>query len=112
MLGLLFTDPTDITQTASKVIGLADYGVLGVVALGLSSVVFYVARLFISMHKDNKERITNLETRLEKYLSEDRVLLLDAVKDSRNVISNNTKLLEQSTELSQKILDKLATLHV
>jgi hypoxanthine phosphoribosyltransferase len=108
---LIFTDPVSVAQaTTHSIGGLADYGVLGIVALALSTAVLYVAKLFIAMHKENKERIVNLETRWEKYMSEDRVLLLDAIKDSRGVIANNTKLLEQSTELSQKILDRLASI--
>ena len=58
---------------------LMNYGVLGVFAILMIGVIYYISKQFVSLNKKNEIRIVDLEKRLETYLVEDRTTLMEAV---------------------------------
>lgn len=82
---------------------LMNYGVLGVFALLMIGVIYYMSKQFISLNKKNEDRIVELEKRLETYLVEDRTTLMEAVMSNNHVIENNTTLMKQLVQIIEKL---------
>lgn len=82
---------------------LMNYGVLGVFALLMIGVIYYMSKQFVSLNKKNEDRIVELEKRLETYLVEDRATLMEAVMSNNHVIENNTALMKQLVQIVEKL---------
>jgi hypothetical protein len=92
-----------VPQQQSVIDVLINYGVLGVFALLMIGVIYYMSKHFISWHKKNENRIVELEKRLETYLVEDRTTLMEAVMSNNHVIENNTALMKQLIQIIEKL---------
>jgi hypothetical protein len=82
---------------------LMNYGVLGVFAILMIGVIYYMSKQFIFLNKKNETRIVDLEKRLETYLVEDRTTLMEAVMSNNHVIENNTALMKQLIQIIEKL---------
>jgi hypothetical protein len=82
---------------------LMNYGVLGVFAILMIGVIYYMSKQFIFLNKKNETRIADLEKRLETYLVEDRTTLMEAVMSNNHVIENNTALMKQLIQIIEKL---------
>ena len=82
---------------------LMNYGVLGVFALLMIGIIYYMSKQFVSLNKKNEDRIVELEKRLETYLVEDRTTLMEAVMSNNHVIENNTALMKQLVQIVEKL---------
>ena len=82
---------------------LMNYGVLGVFAVLMIGVIYYMSKQFVSLNKKNEIRIVDLEKRLETYLVEDRTTLMEAVMSNNHVIENNTALMKQLIQIIEKL---------
>jgi hypothetical protein len=82
---------------------LMNYGVLGVFAILMIGVIYYMSKQFVSLNKKNEIRIVDLEKRLETYLVEDRTTLMEAVMSNNHVIENNTALMKQLIQIIEKL---------
>ena len=92
-----------VQQSQSIIDVLINYGVLGVFALLMIGVIYYMSKQFLSWHKNNETRIVELEKRLETYLVEDRATLMEAVMSNNHVIENNTALMKQLIQIIEKL---------
>jgi len=84
---------------------LANYGVLGIFAILMIAIIYFMGKQFFIWHKKNEARIQELEKRLEDYLTEDRAKLMDTVASNNHVIENNTSMMKKLLSLVEK-LDK------
>jgi hypothetical protein len=82
---------------------LMNYGVLGLFAILMIGIIYFMSKQFLSWHKNNENRIIDLEKRLETYLVEDRSTLMEAVMSNNHVIENNTALMKQLIEIIEKL---------
>lgn len=82
---------------------LANYGVLGVFAILMIAVIYFMSKQFIALHKRNEIRIQDLEKRHEQYMSEDRIRLIDTVSSNNNVIENNTAMMRKLLNLVERM---------
>jgi hypothetical protein len=82
---------------------LANYGVLGVFAMLMIGVIYFMSKQFIALHKRNEVRIQDLEKRHDQYMTEDRVRLIDTVNSNNNVIENNTAMMQKLLSLVEKL---------
>jgi hypothetical protein len=92
-----------VPQQQSFIDVLMNYGVLGVFALLMIGVIYYMSKQFVSLNKKNEDRIVELEKRLETYLVEDRATLMEAVMSNNHVIENNTALMNQLVQIIEKL---------
>ena len=92
-----------VPQQQSFIDVLMNYGVLGVFALLMIGVIYYMSKQFVSLNKKNEDRIVELEKRLETYLVEDRATLMEAVMSNNHVIENNTALMKQLVQIIEKL---------
>lgn len=91
------------TQQQGVIDVLMNYGVLGVFALLMIGIIYYMSKQFLAFHKNNENRILDLEKRLETYLVEDRKTLMETVTSNNHVIENNTALMKQLIEIIEKL---------
>ena len=84
---------------------LANYGVLGIFAILMIAIIYFMGKQFFVWHKKNEARIHDLEKRLETYFTEDRAKLMDTVASNNHVIENNTSMMKKLLNLVEK-LDK------
>lgn len=91
------------TQQQSVIDVLMNYGVLGVFALLMIGIIYYMSKQFLAFHKNNENRILDLEKRLENYLVEDRKTLMETVTSNNHVIENNTALMKQLIDIVEKL---------
>ena len=93
---LLQVDQTVLTN-------LTNYGVLGIFAILMIGVIYFMGKQFFVWHKKNEARIQELEKRLEEYLVEDRTKLMETVASNNHVIENNTSMMKKLLNLVEKI---------
>jgi len=100
MITLLFQEaiPSFLNQ-------LANYGLLGIFAILMIAIIYFMGKQFFVWHKKNESRIHDLEKRLETYFTEDRAKLMDTVASNNHVIENNTSMMKKLLSLVEK-LDK------
>ena len=84
---------------------LANYGVLGIFAILMIAIIYFMGKQFFAWHKKNELRIQELEKRHDQYMTEDRARLIDTVNSNNNVIENNTAMMKKLLSLVEK-LDK------
>jgi hypothetical protein len=82
---------------------LTNYGVLGIFALLMIGLIYFMGKQFFIWHRKNETRIVELEKRLEQYLVEDRSTLLETVNSNNHVIENNTALMKKLLGLVEKL---------
>lgn len=82
---------------------LANYGVLGVFAILMIALIYFMGKQFFVWHKKNENRIQELEKKLEEYLSEDRSKLLETVASNNHVIENNTSMMKKLLNLVERM---------
>ena len=82
---------------------LANYGVLGIFAILMIALIYFMGKQFFVWHKKNENRIQELEKKLEEYLSEDRSKLLETVASNNHVIENNTSMMKKLLNLVERI---------
>jgi hypothetical protein len=93
---LLQVDQTVLTN-------LTNYGVLGIFAILMIGVIYFMGKQFFVWHKKNEARIQELEKRLEEYLVEDRTKLMETVASNNHVIENNTSMMKKLLNLVEKL---------
>jgi len=82
---------------------LANYGVLGIFAILMIALIYFMGKQFFVWHKKNENRIQELEKKLEEYLSEDRSKLLETVASNNHVIENNTSMMKKLLNLVERM---------
>jgi hypothetical protein len=87
----------------STISNLANYGVLGVFAILMIALIYFMGKQFFIWHKKNESRIQELEKKLEDYLTEDRAKLLETVSLNNNVVENNTAMMRKLLLLVETI---------
>jgi hypothetical protein len=82
---------------------LANYGVLGIFAILMIAIIYFMGKQFFVWHKKNEARILELEKRLETYLVEDRSTLMETLASNNHVIENNTSMMKKLLNLVEKL---------
>ena len=82
---------------------LANYGVLGIFAILMIALIYFMGKQFFIWHKKNEARILELEKRLETYLVEDRSTLMETLASNNHVIENNTSMMKKLLNLVEKL---------
>jgi hypothetical protein len=82
---------------------LANYGVLGIFAILMIAIIYFMGKQFFIWHKKNEARILELEKRLETYLVEDRTTLMETLASNNHVIENNTSMMKKLLNLVEKL---------
>ena len=92
-------------QIPQEVGYLTNYGILGIFAILMIAVIYFMGKQFFGLHQKNEARILDLEKRIETYLVEDRTTLMETVTSNNHVIENNTALMKKLLNLVER-LDK------
>lgn len=92
-------------QIPQEVSYLTNYGILGLFALLMIGIIYFMGKQFFGLHQKNEARIVDLEKRIENYLVEDRTTLMETVASNNHVIENNTALMKKLLNLVER-LDK------
>jgi F0F1-type ATP synthase alpha subunit len=87
----------------SYLTSLANYGVLGIFAILMIALIYFMGKQFFVWHKKNENRIQELEKKLEEYLSEDRTKLMETVASNNHVIENNTSMMKKLLNLVERM---------
>jgi len=82
---------------------LTNYGVLGVFAIIMIGVIYFMGKQFFTLHKKNETRLKEIEDQLLKYVAEDRATLLETVSSNNHVIENNTALMKKLLNLVERL---------
>lgn len=90
-------------QVPQEVSYLTNYGILGVFAILMIGIIYFMGKQFFMWHRKNETRILDLEKRLENYLVEDRATLMTTLSSNNHVIENNTALMKKLLNLVEKI---------
>lgn len=89
---LLQISETGVVDTA---LSLADKGLLGLGCLVLGASVIFLFKINQKSHEENKARILKLEDSMERYLAEDRKLILETIDSNTRMMENNNKIMEE-----------------
>jgi hypothetical protein len=92
-----------LLQVPQVVNGLTDYGILGIFAVLMIGLIYFMGKQFFVWHRKNESRIIELEKRLETYLVEDRSTLMETLTSNNHVIENNTALMKKLLSLVEKL---------
>lgn len=92
-------------QVPQEVSYLTNYGILGLFAILMIGIIYFMGKQFFGLHQKNESRIADLEKRIETYLVEDRTTLMETVTSNNHVIENNTALMKKLLNLVER-LDK------
>lgn len=90
-------------QVPQEVSYLTNYGILGVFAILMIGIIYFMGKQFFGLHQKNEKRILDLEKRIENYLVQDRTTLMETVASNNHVIENNTALMKKLLNLVEKI---------
>lgn len=90
-------------QAPSFINSLANYGVLGIFAILMIALIYFMGKQFFVWHKKNENRIQELEKRLEEYLTDDRSKLMETVASNNHVIENNTSMMKKLLGLVERM---------
>lgn len=90
-------------QVPQEVSYLTNYGILGIFAILMIGIIYFMGKQFFMWHRKNETRILDLEKRLENYLAEDRATLMTTLSSNNHVIENNTALMKKLLNLVEKI---------
>jgi predicted membrane channel-forming protein YqfA (hemolysin III family) len=92
-----------LLQVPQEISYLTNYGILGVFAILMIGVIYFMGKQFFVWHKKNELRIQELEKRHDQYMTEDRVRLIDTVNSNNNVIENNTAMMKKLLNLVERL---------
>jgi len=90
-------------QVPQDISYLTNYGILGLFAILMIGIIYFMGKQFFIWHRKNETRIVDLEKRLENYLVEDRTTLMETLSSNNHVIENNTALMKKLLNLVEKI---------
>ena len=90
-------------QVPQEVGYLTNYGILGVFAILMIGIIYFMGKQFFVWHRKNETRIVELEKRLETYLVEDRSTLMETLTSNNHVIENNTALMKKLLNLVERL---------
>jgi acyl transferase domain-containing protein len=90
-------------QVPQEVSYLTNYGILGVFAIIMIGIIYFMGKQFFVLHKKNETRLKEIEDQLLKYVTEDRKTLLDTVSSNNHVIENNTTLMKKLLALVERL---------
>lgn len=90
-------------QVPQEVNYLTNYGILGLFAILMIGIIYFMGKQFFMWHRKNETRIVDLEKRLENYLVDDRTTLLETLNSNNHVIENNTALMKKLLNLVEKL---------
>lgn len=90
-------------QVPQEISYLTNYGILGLFAILMIGIIYFMGKQFFGLHQKNEKRILDLEKRIENYLVEDRTTLMETVASNNHVIENNTALMKKLLNLVEKI---------
>lgn len=90
-------------QVPQEVSYLTNYGILGIFAILMIGIIYFMGKQFFIWHRKNETRIVDLEKKLEQYLREDRSSLLETVTSNNHVIENNTAMMKKLLGLVEKL---------
>ena len=92
-----------LLQVPQEVGYLTNYGILGVFAILMIGIIYFMGKQFFVWHRKNETRIVDLEKRLETYLVEDRSTLMETLTSNNHVIENNTALMKKLLNLVERL---------
>jgi predicted membrane channel-forming protein YqfA (hemolysin III family) len=92
-----------LLQVPQEISYLTNYGILGVFAILMIGVIYFMGKQFFVWHKKNELRIQELEKRHDQYMTEDRARLIDTINSNNNVIENNTAMMKKLLNLVEKL---------
>lgn len=92
-----------LLQVPQEISYLTNYGILGVFAILMIGIIYFMGKQFLALHKKNEARIQELEKRHDQYMTEDRVRLIDTVNSNNNVIENNTAMMKKLLNLVERL---------
>jgi len=90
-------------QVPQEISYLTNYGILGVFAILMIGIIYFMGKQFFIWHRKNETRIADLEKRIETYLVEDRTTLMETVASNNHVIENNTALMKKLLNLVERL---------
>jgi hypothetical protein len=92
-----------LLQVPQEISYLTNYGILGVFAILMIGIIYFMGKQFFVWHRKNEARIVELEKRLENYLVEDRSTLMETLTSNNHVIENNTALMKKLLNLVERL---------
>jgi hypothetical protein len=92
-----------LLQVPQEISYLTNYGILGVFAILMIGIIYFMGKQFFVWHRKNETRIVDLEKRLETYLVEDRTTLMETLSSNNHVIENNTALMKKLLNLVERL---------
>jgi hypothetical protein len=92
-----------LLQVPQEISYLTNYGILGVFAILMIGIIYFMGKQFFVWHRKNETRIVDLEKRIETYLVEDRTTLMETVASNNHVIENNTALMKKLLNLVERL---------
>jgi hypothetical protein len=92
-----------LLQVPQEISYLTNYGILGVFAILMIGIIYFMGKQFFMWHRKNETRIVELEKRLETYLVEDRSTLMETLTSNNHVIENNTALMKKLLNLVERL---------
>jgi hypothetical protein len=88
---------------ANAISNLVNYGVLGIFAVIMIGIIYFMGKQFFALHKKNESRLKEIEDQLLKYVAEDRATLMETVASNNHVIENNTALMKKLLNLVERL---------
>ena len=92
-----------LLQVPQEISYLTNYGILGVFAILMIGIIYFMGKQFFMWHRKNETRIVDLEKRIESYLVEDRTTLMETLASNNHVIENNTALMKKLLNLVERL---------
>lgn len=92
-----------LLQVPQEIGYLTNYGILGIFAILMIGIIYFMGKQFFVWHRKNETRIVDLEKRLETYLVEDRTTLMETLSSNNHVIENNTALMKKLLNLVERL---------
>ena len=65
-----------LLQVPQEISYLTNYGILGVFAIIMIGLIYFMGKQFFVLHKKNENRLKEIEDQLLKYVAEDRATLM------------------------------------
>jgi len=90
-------------QVPQEISYLTNYGILGLFAILMIGIIYFMGKQFFIWHRKNETRIADLEKRIETYFVEDRTTLMETVASNNHVIENNTALMKKLLNLVERL---------
>ena len=82
---------------------LADYGILGIMTLGLGSAVWWLLRRQLKSEEELKSQVNTLQASLNNYVREDRDKLANAVVENSKALHDSVAKINEIKMLVETI---------